>query len=182
MATHGYIRTSRDQDLEYSGSSRDQWSLLDQQLGLGDFLVVAAVDRLGRRHLETIWRSTVATPRRPPPVPGRQPRRVGQVPGRRPQLAGGPHGQHSGQHGGRCGQPGAPEISRRTRAGLEAAKGKGKDLGRPRRLTEDQLTSIRQDLADEIPVTAVARKCGVSRPTLRSALNREDTEATISFE
>ena len=43
-------------------------------------------------------------------------------------------------------------ISRRTRAGLDAVRTKGKELGRPRRLTEEQLTAIRQDLADEMPV------------------------------
>ena len=62
-------------------------------------------------------------------------------------------------------------ISRRTRVGLDAAKAKGKELGRPRRLTNEQLTAIRQDLADEMPVAAVARKYGVPRSTLRRALN-----------
>ncbi len=33
-------------------------------------------------------------------------------------------------------------ISRRTRAGLDAARMKGKELGRPRRLTGEQLTAI----------------------------------------
>ena len=35
--------------------SRDQWHVLDQQLGQGDVPVVAAADRLGRRYLETMW-------------------------------------------------------------------------------------------------------------------------------
>ena len=35
--------------------SRDQWHVLDQQLAQGDVLVVAAIDRLGRRYLETMW-------------------------------------------------------------------------------------------------------------------------------
>ena len=35
--------------------SRDQWHVLDQQLALGDVLVVTAIDRLGRRYLETTW-------------------------------------------------------------------------------------------------------------------------------
>ena len=65
-------------------------------------------------------------------------------------------------------------ISRRTMAGLDAARAKGKDLGRPRRLTEEQLTAIRQDLADEMPVAAVARKYRVPKSTLRGTLERTD--------
>ena len=46
-------------DVAVSGAkgynSRDQWHLLDQQLVQGDVLVVAAIDRLGRRYLETMW-------------------------------------------------------------------------------------------------------------------------------
>ena len=63
-------------------------------------------------------------------------------------------------------------ISRKTRAGLDAARAKGKELGQPRRLTEGQLTAIRQDLADEMAVAAVARKYGVPRSTLRGTLSR----------
>ena len=37
------------------GSSRGQWHLLDHLLAQGDVLVVAAVDRLGRRYIETMW-------------------------------------------------------------------------------------------------------------------------------
>ena len=36
-------------------NSRDQWHVLDQQLAQGDVLVVVAIDRLGRRYLETMW-------------------------------------------------------------------------------------------------------------------------------
>ncbi len=36
-------------------NSRDQWHVLDQQLVQDDVLVVAAIDRLGRRYLETMW-------------------------------------------------------------------------------------------------------------------------------
>ena len=38
---------------DYNG--RDQWHVLDQQLAQGDVLVVATIDRLGRRYLETMW-------------------------------------------------------------------------------------------------------------------------------
>ena len=36
-------------------NSRDQWHVLDELLAQGDVLVVAAIDRLGRRYLETMW-------------------------------------------------------------------------------------------------------------------------------
>ncbi len=36
-------------------NSRDQWHVLDRHLTQGDVLVVAAIDRLGRRYLETMW-------------------------------------------------------------------------------------------------------------------------------
>ena len=36
-------------------NSRDQWNVLDELLTQGDVLVVAAIDRLGRGYLETMW-------------------------------------------------------------------------------------------------------------------------------
>lgn len=155
------------------GSSRGQWHLLDQLLALGDVLVVAAVDRLGRRYLETMW-AIYDLQRR----------------GVRLRSLAGNEGEWTRFLDA---DPDSPEafmgnilasmaayvasqerqnISRRTRAGLDAARMKGKELGRPRRLTEEQLTAIRQDLADEMPMAAVARKYGVPRSTLRGALGR----------
>ncbi len=89
-----------------SSSSRAQWHLLDQQLAQGDVLVVAAVDRLGRRYLETMWaiydlqRHRLRLRSFAVNEGG-----VDQVPGRRSRLP----GQHPGQYGGLRGQPGAPE-------------------------------------------------------------------------
>ena len=157
------------------GSSRNQWHLLDQQLAQGDVLVVAAVDRLGRRYLETMW-AIYDLQRR----------------GVRLRSLAGNEGEWTKFLDA---DPDSPEafmgnilasmaayvasqerqsISRRTRAGLDAARANGKELGRPRRLTGEQLTAIRQDLADEMPVAAVARKYGVPRSTLRGALDRAD--------
>ena len=156
-----------------AGSSRVQWHLLDQQLDQGDVLVVAAVDRLGRRYLETMWA-----------IYDLQRRGV-----RLRSLA----GNESEWTKFLDADPDSPEafmgnilasmaayvasqerqsISRRIRAGLDAARAKGKELGRPRRLTDEQLTAIRQDLVNEMSVAAVTRKYGVPRSTLRGSLDR----------
>ena len=36
-------------------SSRNQWHALDQRLSKGDVLVVAAIDSISRRYLDTMW-------------------------------------------------------------------------------------------------------------------------------
>jgi len=62
-------------------------------------------------------------------------------------------------------------ISERTRAGLKAARAKGKNLGRPKgsmgvSKLEGKKSAIRQDLKHQIPKSAIAKKYDVSRPTL----------------
>lgn len=58
-------------------------------------------------------------------------------------------------------------IRERTRAGLQAARARGRKGGRKPALTERQVREIRALLADpEIQVGEVARKYGVSRTTL----------------
>ena len=59
-------------------------------------------------------------------------------------------------------------------AGLAAAKAKCVEPDRPRRLTGGQLVAIRHDVGEAMPVAALARKCGVPRSTLRSALGRTE--------
>lgn len=57
-------------------------------------------------------------------------------------------------------------IRERTMAGLKAAKEKGRVGGRPRRMTEDKITAVRQLLANGTPVRDAAAAVGVSVPTL----------------
>ncbi len=134
--------------------------------------MVAAVDRLGRRYLETMWAIYDL-----------------QRCGVRLRSLAGNEGEWTRFLDS---DPDSPEAfmgnilasvaayvasqerqsrRRRTRAGLDAARANGKELGRPRRLTGEQLTAIHQDLADEMAVAAVARKYEVPRSTLRGALN-----------
>lgn len=57
-------------------------------------------------------------------------------------------------------------IVERTRAGLEAARRKGRIGGRKRRMTESKVESARQLLASGVPPKDVAQNLGVSVPTL----------------
>ena len=76
-------------------------------------------------------------------------------------------------------RPTWPARSGRTSAAgpgpaLDSARARGVELGRPRRLTNEQLIAIRQDMEEGMPVAAVARKYGVARSTLRSTLSRTE--------
>lgn len=52
-ADHIYADVAASGVKDYN--SRDQWHRLDELFAQGDVLVVAAIDRLGRRYLETMW-------------------------------------------------------------------------------------------------------------------------------
>ena len=64
-------------------------------------------------------------------------------------------------------------IARRTRAGL--ARAEGKRLGRLLSLDEEQMTAIRQDLAENMTVAAISKKYGIPRTTLRDNIERAGT-------
>ncbi len=57
-------------------------------------------------------------------------------------------------------------IVERTRAGLEAARRKGRIGGRRRKMTDSKVASARQLLAGGLPPREVAQNLGVSIPTL----------------
>ncbi|PJR10771.1 recombinase family protein [Sinorhizobium meliloti] len=57
-------------------------------------------------------------------------------------------------------------LIERTQSGLKRAKSEGKALGRPSSLDEKQKREVREDLADGLSVSAVARKFATSRQTI----------------
>jgi DNA invertase Pin-like site-specific DNA recombinase len=57
-------------------------------------------------------------------------------------------------------------IAERTRAGLDAAKQRGRRGGRKRQMTPSKIESAKKLLADGIPAREVANNLGVSVPTL----------------
>lgn len=65
-------------------------------------------------------------------------------------------------------------LSRRTKQGLAAARARGKILGRPCKLTDSQVDTVRHRLeARESTITAMAKEFKVGRWTLTRALRRQ---------
>ncbi len=64
-------------------------------------------------------------------------------------------------------------ISERTKAGMEAARRRGQQIGRPRKLSTDQIEEARDELTQEGGRTLndIAQEMHVSRRTLRRALD-----------
>jgi len=63
-------------------------------------------------------------------------------------------------------------IQERTKAGLAAARARGRKGGRPKKLTSDQIRKAKAMLSDpEMTKTEVAKHFGVSRVTLNTALS-----------
>jgi DNA invertase Pin-like site-specific DNA recombinase len=63
-------------------------------------------------------------------------------------------------------------ISRRTREKMALARASGVHLGRPRKLSIDQVRAAQGRIANGNPVSREARRLGVSCDTLRRAMSR----------
>ena len=64
-------------------------------------------------------------------------------------------------------------ISERTKAGMEAARRRGKKFGRPHKLTKNQVERAAKRLSTDpaLPLAAVAKELKVSPRTLRRAID-----------
>ena len=174
-AAHIYADVAVSGIAGYNSRSRDQWHVLGHQLAQGDVLVVAAIDRLGRRYLETMW-AIYDLQRRGIRLRSLADNEVQWT----KYLDADPDspeafmGNVLASMAAYVASQERQNISRRTKVGLDAARAKGVELGRPRRLTDEQLIAIRQDLEEGMPVAEAARKYGVPRSTLRSTLRRTE--------
>ena len=66
-------------------------------------------------------------------------------------------------------------IAERTRAGLEAARARGRQGGRPRKLDKDKLAHVRELLEQGKQVQEIASLLGVDRSTIYRRLKALDT-------
>src|SRR3954453_13916303 len=63
-------------------------------------------------------------------------------------------------------------LSERTRAGLDAARARGRVGGRPTVMTAERTEAARKLRTDGMPVTHIAQMFGVGRSTVRRALEK----------
>jgi len=135
---------------------RPEFARLVDRLEPGDILVVSKLDRLGRDAIDVT--ETVAA--------------LSQIPVRVHCLALGgtdltsSSGQLTMNVLSAVAQFERDLLRERTSAGLAAAKAKGKRLGRPKVLTEDDESEARAALARGETVSGIAKRFNVSRATI----------------
>ena len=168
-------------DIDVSGvagvATRNGWRTVDGRLKHGDTLVVAALDRIGRRSLDVMGKIYDLVNR------GVRLRSLAGNEAWAKGLDADPESMEwmtamlIAQVCSFSAQLERQAIARRTRAGLARARAEGKRLGRPVSLDEEQMTAIHQDLAENMTVVAISRKYGIPRTTLRD--NLEGAEGKV---
>ena len=144
-------------------ASRCGWRAVDAQLNYGDFLVFAALDRLGRRSFDVMGKIYELV------NSGVRPRTLAVNEAWVKGLDADPDSVEwmAALLMANC-------FDFRTRQGLERARAVRKAHRPSTRLDEEQITAIQQDLALKTPVAAINRRYGIPRSTLRDALHRND--------
>ena len=153
-------------------SARKGWKKLDGKLEAGDTLVVAALDRIGRRWMET------TTALRDLHGRGVRIKSLSAAETWAVSLS----ADTSSDEGFTANlivqiltwvaQKEAESISRRTIAGLDRAKAAGKTLGRPPLLSGEQVEALRQLRDSGRSIRSAARAFNVSPTTAASYLNK----------
>lgn len=161
LNAHGCDRVFAD-TISGSTTTRPQLDQLLEQLRPGDAVVVWRLDRLGRsvRHLIDIVRQL-------------DERKVGFRSMRESIDTTNPGGKLVFHVFAALAEFERDLIRERTKAGLEAARARGRKGGRPAALTPEQVVAARQ-MYEKRDLTAVeiARVLGVSRATLYRSLDR----------
>ncbi len=135
-------------------NSRAGWRTLNSQLVSGDILVVVAIDRIGRR-----WMDTVNAVRD---------LRTREV--RIRSLA----QSEATWVTYLAAEPELQAVSRRTRADLERARAEGKTLGPPTRVDDDQVEAMARLRREGQSFRSIGRMFGVSRTTVQRRLQEQE--------
>lgn len=154
------------QDTGISGSSFQRPALTRtlRTLSEGDQLIIWKLDRLGRSLPHLI--STVTSLEK---------RRIGLTSISESIDTSSPGGVLVFHIMGALAQFERALISERTKAGIAAARADGKTIGRPKKLTQNQIMQAEQKIRGKgSSLRAIAEEFGVSRTTLYRALRTED--------
>ncbi len=170
-------------DVGVSGSigtnSRAGWHTLDGRLAAGDTLVVVAIDRIGRRWMDTV---NAVRDLRTREVKIRSLAQSEAVwvtyLDADPDTAEAVIGDILTTFMAWAAEQELQAVSRRTRAGLERARAEGKTLGPPRIVDDDQVEAMTRLRREGQSLRSIGKIFGVSRTTgqrrLQEAVHLED--------
>ena len=132
-------------------NSRAGWRALNARLVSGDILVVVAIDRIGRRWMDTV-------------------NAVRDLRTREVRIRSLAQSEATWVTYLASEPDTAEAVSRRTKAGLERARAEGKTLGPPPRVDEDQVEDMSRLRREGQSFRSIGRIFGVSRTTVQRRL------------
>ena len=160
-------------------NSRAGWRALDAKLAAGDTLVVVAIDRIGRRWMDTV--NAVRDLRtREVKIRSLAQSEATWVTylAAEPDTAEAVIGDILTTFMAWAAEQELQAVSRRTRAGLQKARAEGKTLGPPSRVDDDQVEAMARLRREGQSLRSIGKLFGVSRTTvqrrLQEAMNLEE--------
>ena len=164
-------------------NSRAGWRALDAKLAAGDTLVVVAIDRIGRRWMDTV--NAVRDLRtREVKIKSLAQSEATWVTylDAEPDTAEAVIGDILTTFMAWAAEQELQAVSRRTRAGLQKARAEGKTLGPPRIVGDGQVEAMARLRREGQSLRSIGKIFGVSRTTvqrrLQEAVNLEDTQTS----
>ena len=164
-------------------NSRTGWRALDAKLVSGDTLVVVAIDRIGRRWMDTV--NAVRDLRtREVKIRSLAQSEATWVTylAAEPDTTEAVIGDILTTFMAWAAEQELQAVSRRTRAGLERVRAEGKTLGPPRIVDDDQVEAMARLRREGQSLRSIGRLFGVSRTTvqrrLQEAVNLEDAQTS----
>ena len=166
-------------------NSRAGWRALNAQLVSGDILVVVAIDRIGRRWMDTVnaVRDLRTREVRIRSLAQSEATWVTYL-ASEPDTAEAVIGDILTTFMAWAAEQELQAVSRRTRAGLERARAEGKTLGPPPRVDDDQVEDMARLRREGQSFRSIGRIFGVSRTTVQrrlqeqEAVNLEDSQTS----
>ena len=166
-------------------NSRAGWRALNAQLVSGDILVVVAIDRIGRRWMDTVnaVRDLRTREVRIRSLAQSEATWVTYL-AAEPDTAEAVVGDILTTFMAWAAEQELQAVSRRTKAGLERARAEGKTLGPPPRVDDDQVEDMARLRREGQSFRSIGRIFGVSRTTVQrrlqeqEAVNLEDSQTS----